>query len=89
MAVAEARLGKPLLLEEFGKRLAPNEADAGAIMRLRDPVYATSFAAVAKSIAMCGPSMCSFLRIHHSGHPKPQLARCLALHRSSALGSCM
>jgi len=53
MAAAEARLGKPLLLEEFGKRLAPGEASAESITRLRDPVYETSFAAVAKSIAMC------------------------------------
>jgi hypothetical protein len=53
MAAAEARLGKPLLLEEFGKRLAPGEASDEAITRLRDPVYQTSFAAVAKSIAMC------------------------------------
>jgi len=53
MAAAESRLGKPLLLEEFGKRLAPGEASDEAITRLRDPVYQTSFAAVAKSIAMC------------------------------------
>ena len=53
MAAAETRLGKPLLLEEFGKRLPPGELEAGAIARLRDPVYQTSFAAVAKSIAMC------------------------------------
>lgn len=53
MAAAETRLGKPLLLEEFGKRLPPGELEAGAIAKLRDPVYETSFAAVAKSIAMC------------------------------------
>lgn len=73
MAVAEARLGKPLLLEEFGKRLASSEADAGAITRLRDPVYETSFAAVAKSIAMCGPGMCCSCVSTSQATPSPKL----------------
>lgn len=57
MAAAETRLGKPLLLEEFGKRLPPGKLEAGAIAKLRDPVFETSFAAVAKSIAMCAATL--------------------------------
>ena len=57
MAAAETRLGKPLLLEEFGKRLPPGELEAGAIAKQRDPVFETSFAAVAKSIAMCAVAL--------------------------------
>ena len=78
MATAETRLGKPLLLEEFGKRLPPGELEAGAIAKQRDPVFETSFAAVAKSIAMCAVNLlpcmhdCEVMKGLTCGHPACQ-----------------
>ena len=75
MAAAETRLGMPLLLEEFGKRLPPGELEAGAVAKLRDPVFETSFAAVAKSIAMCAATLvlcvhtCEAMAELTCGHP--------------------
>lgn len=42
-------IGKPLLFEEFGKKLE-NGNNAADIARLRDPVYEASYSAVERAI---------------------------------------
>jgi len=63
MADAEQTLGKPVLLEEFGKRLIKG-TDAqlfeDAIDHLRNPVFKTTYDLVTAAIQMCDP--CSFVR---------------------------
>ena len=53
MSDAETLLGKPILLEEFGKRLvkgADAQLFADAIDRLRNPVFQTTMDSVASAI---------------------------------------
>ena len=47
LEAAEA-IGKPLLFEEFGKRL--DNANADTISRLRDPVYTATYDAVQQAL---------------------------------------
>lgn len=52
---AETRLGKPVLLEEFGKRLIKgSDADVfeKAIDQLRNPVFQTTYTIVKDAIQM-------------------------------------
>ena len=56
MGEAETKLGKPILLEEFGKRLvkgADAQLFADAIDRLRNPVFQTTMDLVASAIQAC------------------------------------
>lgn len=46
---AAKRINKPLLFEEFGKKLE-NPTSTGDISKLRDPVFATTYDAVEKAI---------------------------------------
>ncbi len=59
MGQAEAQLGKPILLEEFGKRLvkgADAQLFADAIDHLRNPVFQTTMDLVASAIQACAPA---------------------------------
>ena len=51
---AEKRLGKPVLLEEFGKRLIKGKSDVDlfekAIDQLRNPVFQTTYTIVTDAI---------------------------------------
>ena len=61
MRDAEERLGKPLLLEEFGKRLTPaTVGDADAIAKLRDPVFRTTYDIVNRAITECATRTWAF-----------------------------
>ena len=56
MDQAEAQLGKPILLEEFGKRLvkgADAQLFADAIDHLRNPVFQTTMDLIASAIQAC------------------------------------
>ena len=59
MADAEAALGKPVLLEEFGKRLIKGsdvQLFEDAINHLRNPVFETTYSLVTAAIQACVPS---------------------------------
>ena len=61
MGEAETQLGKPILLEEFGKRLvkgADAQLFAEAIDQLRNPVFQTTYSVVAAAIQACAPHPC-------------------------------
>jgi hypothetical protein len=53
-ADAAARLGKPLLLEEVGRKLEPAPAGAEAIAARRDPIFGAAAAAVERALAERG-----------------------------------
>lgn len=70
MTDAEQTLGKPVLLEEFGKRLikgADAQLFADAIDHLRNPVFKTTYDLVTAAIQMCDP--CSLV-------PAPKQSQC-------------
>jgi hypothetical protein len=46
---------KPVLFEEFGKKLQSNEQTAEGIRQLRDPIYASTYDSVEKAIGMGQP----------------------------------
>lgn len=48
--VASRLLGKPLVVEEFGKKLPPYQHNDANIKELRDPIFKTTFSMVEKSI---------------------------------------
>jgi len=50
-----ATLRKPLLLEEFGKRILPAELSAASIVALRDRVYRLTYALVEAHVARGSP----------------------------------
>lgn len=47
---AEQLLGKPLLLEEFGKKLSAAEYADGSILGKRDPVFSSMYQAVESAL---------------------------------------
>ncbi len=49
----ETQVGKPLLLEEFGKKLAAAEYANGSILAKRDPIFQSMYTAVEGAIASC------------------------------------
>lgn len=52
MQDAERNLGKPLLLEEFGKKLRDEEYYNGAMEAKRDPVYQSVYHIVETAVNM-------------------------------------
>lgn len=55
-AAVAAQLGKPLLLEEFGKKLAPvtsAEAVEAGLAAARNPIFASLFRILEQSIEKC------------------------------------
>ncbi|GMH32385.1 hypothetical protein BSKO_00219 [Bryopsis sp. KO-2023] len=48
---ASFRLGKPVLVEEFGKKLMPNRHNPSSIRVLRDPVFKSTYSVVETAIA--------------------------------------
>ena len=46
----ERSLGKPLLLEEFGKKLSAAEYANGSILAKRDPIFQSMYTAVEGAI---------------------------------------
>ena len=49
--ITENEIGKPLLLEEFGKKLKGHESDdASDIRNIRDPVYETTYTVVEEAL---------------------------------------
>ncbi len=46
----EQQLGKPLLLEEFGKKLSAAEYINGSILAKRDPIFQSMYTAVEGAI---------------------------------------
>lgn len=59
--VAAEQLGKPLLVEEFGKKVPPG-ANAAVIKELRDPVFRSVYSSVEKSVMRQARTCC------HSRH---------------------
>lgn len=58
MDEAETKLGKPILLEEFGKRLVKGsdaQLFSDAIDRLRNPVFQTTYSVINAAIQACAP----------------------------------
>lgn len=55
------RLGKPLLLEEVGKKVEPAPGTASQLIEIRDPVYKTVYTAVEHSMAQFGALQGSML----------------------------
>lgn len=49
----EEQVGKPLLLEEFGKKLAAAEYANGSILAKRDPIFQSMYTAVEGAIQAC------------------------------------
>jgi hypothetical protein len=47
-------LGKPLLLEEFGKKLVDREYINGGIAAKRDPIFQAVYQNVEAAVAGCG-----------------------------------
>lgn len=49
---AAAQFGKPLLFEEFGKKLVGDSADdSGSIKKTRDPVYHAAYSSIEEAMA--------------------------------------
>ena len=53
---AEASVRKPLLLEEFGKKLSAVEYVNGSIGGKRDPIFRSMYRTVEDALAACAPS---------------------------------
>ncbi len=53
MKEVEQHIGKPLLLEEFGKKLSASEYSNGGILEKRDPVFQSMYNAVEAAIDKC------------------------------------
>ena len=50
LAEAEAELGKPLLLEEFGKKLSAEGYVNGSILAVRDPIFQSMYQTVEEAL---------------------------------------
>lgn len=75
---AADQIDKPLLFEEFGKRL-DNSGDAAAIKQLRDPVFAASYDAVQTAVEQNKPLLGSlYWKWAVPGLPKGELLMILA-----------
>lgn len=59
----EIGIRKPLLLEEFGKKLSAAEYGNGSIATKRDPIFQSMYSTIEAALDACAPTLFSFQTI--------------------------
>ena len=67
LAEAEAAVRKPLLLEEFGKKLSAPEYTNGSIGAVRDPIFASMYRTVEEALAQCAYPLANMTGVFWTG----------------------